>query len=82
MEKYNSRLGIKAAYSQMGSAERIKAFKVESRTPGPGTYIAPSAFGIYTSKIAVQSSYDQMFGSRSRSMDTAATTKKNSRSRP
>lgn len=44
------RLGNAATVAQMGCAERIQAFKVTSTTPGPGQYVAPSAFGYYVSK--------------------------------
>jgi hypothetical protein len=43
------RLGQRAADNSLGSAERLTYFKSKSFTPGPGEYVAPTAFGHYMS---------------------------------
>lgn len=54
----NSRLGTSAAVAQFGSSERLTYFKSKSFTPGPGEYLAPSAFGQYISKEAAAQSLE------------------------
>lgn len=41
------RLGDEAAKNSLGSSERLTYFKSKSKTPGPGEYLAPTAFGHY-----------------------------------
>ena len=45
------RLGYAAHFRQMGSAAKCQEKKVVE-SPGPGAYVAPSAFGQYVSKYA------------------------------
>jgi hypothetical protein len=50
VNKSKSKLSTTGKLAQMGSSERIAAFKVTSKTPGPGSYVPSSAFGHYVSR--------------------------------
>jgi hypothetical protein len=48
----HSRHGKAAKKTGLGTAKRLTYFKSKSFTPGPGQYMAPTAFGQYISKHA------------------------------
>lgn len=51
--KNRKRLGDAASIGALGSAKRLTYFEPNSATPGPGEYIAPSAFGHYLARSAI-----------------------------
>lgn len=52
--KTQKRLGEAASFGALGSAKRLTYFEPSSTTPGPGEYVAPSAFGQYVARHAVE----------------------------
>ncbi len=54
IQKAKRRLGNTFSLMSLGGGKRGKWLEPTKRTPGPGEYIAPSAFGRYVSKQSVE----------------------------
>lgn len=54
IQKAKRRLGSTFSLMTLGGGKRGKWLEPTKRTPGPGEYIAPSAFGHYVSKQSVE----------------------------